>query len=155
MNRRQHSRMERDRDQLERRLEEDLPAQEREEVQQRLDLVVEMIDSMSQIQPHMNMDMVRPMAMRWVQRWKIFKALYEKYGGRAHYQQAGVEPFDAVRDFLEAQQANGAFTILDKDYEDEFWHYWRTEEIHNFVEEGKEREFITTPFWLMGMPSDD
>ena len=139
---------------LEQDLEGSLNAGEREEVQSRLDVVVSNIDSLSETQGQLNLDMVRPMAMRWIQRWRIFEALYEKYGGRAHFQQAGVEPFDAVRDFLEEQEGNGAFTILDEGYEDEFWHYWRTEEIHTFVPAGKERELITTPFWLMELPSD-
>ena len=152
---RQLSRLEGERANFEQALvDESLSAEEREETQNLLDTVVAIIDSLSQDEPHMNMDVVRPTAMRWVQRWKIFKALYEKYGGRAHFQQAGVEPFDAVRDFLEEQQANGAFTILDQDYEDEFWHYWRTERIHKFVPEGKERELVTTPWWLMEEPID-
>ena len=58
-----------------------------------------------------------------------------------------------MRDFLEEQEANGAFTILDQDYEDEFWHYWRNEQIHRFVPEGQERELISTPLWLMDAPS--
>ena len=152
----QLSRMEGERAKLEQALvDESLSAEAREKTQTLLDTVVSAMDSLSQAQPHMNMDVMRPMAMRWVQRWKVFKALYEKYGGRAHYQQAGVEPFDAVRDFLEEQEANGAFTILDKEYEDEFWHYWRTERIHRFVPEGKQRELMSKPWWLMQVPIND
>ena len=152
----QLSRMEGEKAKLEQALvDESLSAEAREKTQSLLDTVVTLIDSLSQDEPHMNMDVMRPMAKRWVQRWKVFKALYEKYGGRAHYQQAGVEPFDAVRDFLEEQEANGAFTILDKEYEDEFWHYWRTERIHRFVPEGKERELMSKPWWLMQVPIDD
>ena len=152
----QLSRMEGERAKLEQALvDESLSAEAREKTQSLLDTVVTLIDSLSQDEPHMNMDVMRPMAKRWVQRWKVFKALYEKYGGRAHYQQAGVEPFDAVRDFLEEQEANGAFTILDKEYEDEFWHYWRTERIHRFVPEGKQRELMSKPWWLMEVPIDD
>ena len=67
----------------------------------------------------------------------LFKALYEKYADRAHIQQAGVEPFDAVRDFPEEQEGINAFAILDEGYADEFWHCWRTEEIQTFVPAGR------------------
>ena len=135
-------------------LELAVSSEEREEIQGQLDTVVATLDSLSEAEVQMNADLLRPMAMRWIQRWKIFKALYEKYGGRAHFQQAGIEPFDAVRDFLEEQEANGAFTILDRDYEDEFWHYWRNEQIHTFVPEGQEHELISTPWWLMEAPDN-
>ena len=143
------------------RLEQDLKgslgavgAEEREEIQGSLDIVVSTIDSLSDTQGQMNLDVVRLVAMGWIQRWKIFKALYDKYGGRVIFQQAGFEPFDAVREFLEEQEANGAFRILDKEYEDEFWHYWRTEQIHSFVPEGQERELMNKPVWLMESPVD-
>ena len=38
--------------------------------------------------------MKRQMAQQFVRAWKINKALYEKYGGRVIFQQAGVEPLE-------------------------------------------------------------
>ena len=140
---------------LETTLEGGLSPERRQSVQNRLDAIRGSIESLSQSQPEdVAIRAARQVAKVWVQRWKVFKALYEEYGGRAHYQQAGVEPFDAVREFLEEQEANGAFAIFDPDYEDEFWHYWRNEDMHTFVREGKERELIDTPWWLMEAPVD-
>lgn len=154
MQRQALSRVESERAKLEQDLKGSLGAEEREEIQGRLDIVVSTIDSLSETQGQMNLDIVRPMAMRWIQRWKIFKALYDQYGGRVIFQQAGFEPLDAVREFLEEQEANGAFRILDKEYEDEFWHYWRTEQIHSFAPESQERELMNRPMWLMERPVD-
>lgn len=149
------SRFEGARAKLEQDLERSPDSEEREEIQRHLDIVVSAIDSLSETPEQVNLDVVRPIAMRWVQRWKILKTLYDKYGGRVIFQQAGFEPFDAVREFLEEQEARGAFRILDKEYEDEFWHYWRTEQIHSFVPEGQERELMNRPVWLMERPVDD
>ena len=141
---------------LEATLEGVLSPGRRESVQKSLDTINASIEALSENQPETaNIDVERAVAKVWVQRWKVFKALYEKYGGRAHYQQAGVEPFDAVREFLEEQEADGAFRIFDPAYEEEFWHYWRNEQLHRFVPEGKERELIDTPWWLMAAPVDD
>ena len=133
-----------------------LSPERREGLRTSLDGVAATVESLAERQPEgTNVDAERAVAMVWVQRWKVFKAVYEIYGGRAHYQQAGVEPFDAVREFLEEQETNGAFKILDPDVEEEFWHYWRNEGMHTFVPEGKERELLTTPWWLMQGAADD
>lgn len=148
--------LERQKVELEATLEGVLSPERRESVQNSLDTISASIERLSESQPEdANIDVVRAAAKVWVQRWKVFRALYEKYGGRAHYQQAGIEPFDAVREFLEEQEANGAFAILDPAYEEEFWHYWRNEDMHTFVPEGRERELIDTPWWLMAAPVDD
>ena len=148
--------LERRKVELETTLEGVLSPERRGSVQNSLDSISATIEALSENQPEAaNIDTERAVARVWVQRWKVFKALYEKYGGRAHYQQAGVEPFDAVREFLEEQEASGAFAIFDPANEEEFWHYWRNEEMHRFVPEGKERELIDTPWWLMAAPVDD
>ena len=87
--------------------------EERQRMQDHLDVLEQGIESMSQSQ-QAGLEVWRPIAKRWVKRWKLDKALFDKYGGRAHYQQAGVQPFDAVMQFLEEQEASGAFRILDE-----------------------------------------
>jgi hypothetical protein len=52
--------------------------------------------------------MKRQIAQQFVKSWKINKALYAQYGGRVIFQQAGVEPLDAYRDFLKEQEKKGA-----------------------------------------------
>ena len=117
----------------------------REEIQERLDTVVYAIEA--SLEPPPDPDLVRPVAKGWVESWKIQKALFDRYGGRAHYQQAGVQPFDAVRKFLEEREAEGAFTILDDSYEEKFWAYWRSDG-HLFIPEEEAVELLATPMWL-------
>ena len=127
--------------------------EERQRIQDDLDALELGIETMSQTQKA-GLDVWRPIAKRWVERWKLDRALFEKYGGRAHFQQVGVQPFDAVIRFLEEQEASGAFTILDEDYEAEFWAYWRSDG-HNFISEEEAAELLATPWWLMDAPLDE
>lgn len=127
--------------------------EERRRIQDDLDALELAIGTMTQAQ-QAGLDLWRPIAKRWVERWKLDKALFEKYGGRAHFQQAGVQPFDAVIRFLEEQEASGAFTILDEDYEAEFWAYWRSDG-HNFISEEEAAQLMATPWWLMDAPLDE
>lgn len=95
------------------------------------------------------LEMKRQMAWQFVRSWKINKALFAKYGGRVIFQQAGVEPIDAYRDFLREQQKSGAFQILDKKYEASFWRYFINDAMHTFYPEGEGAKFINTPWWMM------
>ena len=147
------SELENRRAELEKSLDGTLGAEERKETEAHLESVVTALDSMSQTQWAANTDVVRSVAARWVQRWKILNALYEEYGGRVIFQQAGFEPFDAVRDFLEEREDQGDFTILDQDYEDEFWQYWRKDPF-GVVPEEKASELMRTPVWLRERPVD-
>jgi hypothetical protein len=98
--------------------------------------------------------MKRQMAQQSVKSWKINKALYEKYGGRVIFQQAGVEPLDAYRDFLKEQEKKGAFQILDKQYEAGFWQYFTNDAMHKFCKKDDGAKFINTPWWMMEQPPE-
>ena len=91
---------------------------------------------------------VREVAGRFVQSWKINKALYEKYGGRVIFQQAGAEPLDAYRDFLKELEKRGAFQILDKNHEDVFWQYFTNDAMHRFYKNEDGAKFMKTPWWI-------
>lgn len=97
----------------------------------------------------------RHIAHHFVTRWKINKALYAKYGGRVIFQQAGVEPVDAYRDFLKEQEKEGAFEILDKEYEKPFWRYFTNDAMHTFYSGDDGAKFINTPWWMMEQPADE
>ncbi len=99
--------------------------------------------------------MKRRNARQFVKSWKINKALYAKYGGRVIFQQAGVEPLDAYRDFLREQEKNGAFRILDKKYEAPFWRYFTNDAMHTFYPENEGAKFINTPWWMMEQPPEN
>lgn len=68
---------------------------------------------------------MRDMAKTFVLNWKISKALYQKYGGEVIFQQANpMEPIGAERQFLEAQEKAGAFTIVDTQERAKFYAYY-------------------------------
>ena len=98
--------------------------------------------------------MKRKSAQQFVRQWKINKALYAKYGGRVIFQQAGVEPLDAYRDFLREKEKDGAFKILDKKYQAPFWRYFTNDAMHNFYPKSDGAKFINTPWWMMDEPPD-
>jgi len=92
---------------------------------------------------------------RWfVRNWKINKALFQKYGGRVIFQQAGPEPVDAYRDFLREQEKAGAFRILDEKYKASFWRYFTNDAMHSFYPDDEGAKFINTPWWMMDPPEE-
>ncbi len=82
----------------------------------------------------------KAMATSSIEQWKINKALYLHYGGRIIGQQMGPEPLDAMHKFLQEQQKNGAFKILEKSFEASFWEYFVNESKHDFYKQGSEEE---------------
>lgn len=96
--------------------------------------------------------MKRNMAQHFVKTWKINKSLYEKYGGRIIFQQAGIEPLDAYRQFLKEQEKKKAFQILNKDYEASFWKYFVDDSMHTFYSKDDGANLMKTPWWLMDKP---
>jgi len=87
--------------------------------------------------------------VRW---WKINKALYDKYGGRVAFQQAGLEPIDAWRAFLKEQEAAGAFRFADDATRDAFWAYWNDDSRHHFLPEDPDAKHFDVPWWLAEEP---
>jgi hypothetical protein len=89
------------------------------------------------------------LAASFIRQWKINRALHGQYGGRIVYQQTSPEPLDAYRLFLEDQQAQGAFRILDQALAAGFWSYYTTDSKHSFYAAGSEAErhaFDTAPW---------
>ncbi|MEM9444941.1 MAG: hypothetical protein AAGA18_06265 [Verrucomicrobiota bacterium] len=93
--------------------------------------------------------MMCQMAQQFVNSWKINKALYEEYGGRIIFQQAGVEPLDAYRDFLRKKEEQGAFQILDESHRAQFWNYFTNDNMHTFYDKNDGAKFIHTPWWMV------
>lgn len=105
----------------------------------------------SEIQPPIKEE-TRQLAIGMIKSWKTNKALYEIYGGRVIFQQNGVEPLDAYRDFLIDHEKKGSFRFMDKDSEMLFWKYFLSEN-HRFYSKEAGEKFIYTPWWLMDQPS--
>lgn len=89
-------------------------------------------------------DMVREL----VRGWKINQALFARYGGRVVFQQAGVEPLDAYRAFLEEHAKQKSFQIFDARAAADFWAYFTNDDLHVFYDPGEGRRLIETPWWL-------
>ena len=96
--------------------------------------------------------MLRSMAQQWIIPWKVNQSLYKKYGGRMIFQQGGVEPLDAYRDFLKDEVKKRNFEILNKSDEKAFWEYFTNEAMHRFYNKDEGEKFINTPWWLMDKP---
>lgn len=96
--------------------------------------------------------MLRDMAIQWVRNWKINQSLFKKYGGRVIFQQVGVEPLDAYREFLTEQQKKGAFRIMDEAAAALFWKYFTDDTKHTFFSKDEGARLMEKPFWLLEKP---
>ena len=88
-------------------------------------------------------------AKRFVRSWKVNKSLFDRYGGRVIFQQAGPEPIDAYRMFLKEHQNKGSFKIMDEALEASFWNYFVNDKMHAFYSEEEGTKLMNTPWWLM------
>ncbi len=92
----------------------------------------------------------RQLAKQAVSEWKFYKALYHQYGGRVIAQQAGYEPIDAIKAFLEEMKKRGDYRILDPAYEgvfDETFAYFRNPN-HEYVDKAEADKYFASPWWL-------
>jgi hypothetical protein len=89
----------------------------------------------------------REVARQLVMSFKISRSLYQEYGGRVVFQQAGPWPIDAYRSFLEERQEAGAFRILDPDLVAGFWEYLADDTRHSFYPSDEAEAAVSTPWW--------
>lgn len=140
----------------ERLAEPELPDEERARVEEdltRTDRMVASIREELSREPDAELTAERrSVAVEFVRRFKINRALYEEYGGRVAFQQVGPEPIDAFRALLEQRERDGAFEILDPRRSEDFWRYVRDDSPHQFFPEEHARQAVTTPWWLMEEP---
>lgn len=87
-----------------------------------------------------------------VEEWKFNRALHRKYGGRIIFQQAGIEPLDAYRQFLEEHEKKGSFEIFDPALRKEFWKYYTTMP-HTYLDPGDAN--FDTPWWKQKRKTED
>lgn len=141
----------------------DLSESERQDLKSQL----EMLNNILEVDPELekytqeNPEEVRKseenIAKHFIQAWKINKALFQQYGGRVIFQQAGPEPIDAYRDFLKEEERKGCFQIMDKSFDVTFWNYFVNDNMHTFISETREEgnKIFEIPFWLMDKPIDE
>ena len=93
----------------------------------------------------------RSFAVFVLDNWKFQRHLYERYGGgRILWQQAGLEAFDAMHQWLKSQENQGKFKITDPKLRSVFYEYWTTMKHGAFLTDDKQRirrEFLE-PEWL-------
>lgn len=99
--------------------------------------------------PARDQEVKHKVAEQFIRAWKIKKYLYDKYGGRVIFQQAGPEPIDAYRKFLKEHEQNGSFQIIDESFIAPFWDYYINDKIHNFLTNEEGIKAMTTPWWNM------
>ena len=80
--------------------------------------------------------------------WKFNKALYEKYGGRIIFQQAGLEPIDAYKQFLDDHTKKKSFEIFDLSFDDMFESMYKYFEMgHNYLSDEEAGRYFDKPWW--------
>lgn len=80
--------------------------------------------------------------------WKFNKVLYEKYGGRVIFQQAGWEPIDAYKQWLEEHLQAKTIEIFDPEFMNIFDQMFRYfEGKHTFMPNDKADQYFSKPWW--------
>lgn len=84
-----------------------------------------------------------------VRRWNVNKALYEKYGGRVIFQQAGYEPVDAYRALIAEIRQQNTVEILDPSFPDPFAEMIEYLDIpHQYMPKDEADRYFSKPWWL-------
>lgn len=91
---------------------------------------------------------VRKFKRQIVDKWKMDRALYHKYGGRVVHQQLGLEPIDACRAFLNDIYDKGRLTIINTEYQDIFNDQRAYFEKKFIYAEEKNLRYIDEPYWV-------
>ncbi len=91
-------------------------------------------------------------AQQMITAWKLNRSLFERYGGRVIFQQAGPEPIDAYRIFLEEHRDAGDFEIIDPQLREAFWKYFVNDQMHVFYDEDEGARWMETPWWMQDLP---
>ncbi|MCA8989351.1 MAG: hypothetical protein KDA78_17005 [Planctomycetaceae bacterium] len=80
--------------------------------------------------------------------YKFYTSLYRRYGGgRLLWQQFGVEPYDAMRHWLESEEKAESFEIPEE-YHEDFYAYWNQKQTIGLSEDLKQAEdYFLNPPW--------
>lgn len=127
---------------------------EKEKINSDLKIVEKLLESREKMEQYIQKDEAkskeaeRNVAQQVILSWKINKSLYDRYGGRVIFQQAGPEPVDAYRDFLREYEKKGSFQIMDDTLKEQFWDYFVNDK-HTFYPAEEGAKFMNTPWWLL------
>jgi hypothetical protein len=92
----------------------------------------------------------RNVTRQWVTGYKIYRAIYEQYGGKVAITKFGLYPIEARRKLIEEHMRVGDIRFLDAGVEVEFWKNY--EKGGRFVATKDQIDF--TPYWLKPIPND-
>ncbi len=100
---------------------------------------------------------IRPQQERRIAReavlaWKFNKSLYDAYGGRVVFRQAGSEPVEAYHKWLEDHEAQHNFTINDPSLRAKFWESYDATTGRSTV---TTPDPFATPWWLLPPPDQE
>jgi hypothetical protein len=86
----------------------------------------------------------RSASRQWVTGHKVWKAIYEQYGGKVATTAFGLYPIEARRKLIEEHMRAGDVRFLDAEFEAQFWKDY--EKGGRFFAEKDQIDF--TPYWL-------
>jgi hypothetical protein len=92
----------------------------------------------------------RRASRQWVTGHKVYKAIYEQYGGKVATTAFGLYPIEARRKLIEEHVKAGDVHFLDSEFEAQFWKDY--EKGGRFIAEKNQIDF--TPYWLKPIPKD-
>jgi hypothetical protein len=122
-----------------------LPEEKRKKLAAQQTMLRENVETMAEMNKDPeNLKNQNEVSKPFIEAWKFNRALYREYGGRVIFQQAGIEPLDAYRQFLQEHEKKGAFAIYDPQLSEEFWKYYTTMK-HTFLD--KDDIDFETPWW--------
>jgi hypothetical protein len=92
----------------------------------------------------------RNASRQWVTGHKVYRAIYEQYGGKVATTAFGLYPIEARRKLIEEHMRAGDIRFLDAGFEAQFWKDY--EKGGQFFAEKDQIDF--TPYWLKPIPKD-
>jgi hypothetical protein len=92
----------------------------------------------------------RSASRQWVTGHKVYKAIYEQYGGKVATTAFGLYPIEARRKLIEEDMRAGDVRFLDAAFEAQFWKDY--EKGGRFFAEKNQIDF--TPYWLKPIPKE-
>lgn len=128
---------------------DNLPESKRNELEQNRKTLLSLasLDSNAKAAPQ---EIKRNASRQWITWFKVYKAVYERYGGKVAATAFGLYPIEARRKLIEEYIAAGDIRFVDADFELQFWKSY--EKGGRFFVEKKQVDF--TPYWLKPIPDD-
>ncbi len=93
---------------------------------------------------------LKRVAVHTVRQWKFNKFLYEKYGGRVIFQQAGLEPVDAYVKLIALLRADKAVEVYDQSHGDPFAQIEAyVKSPHAYIKKEEAQRYFARPWWTV------